>query len=308
MQKKLISTHMKILMLILLLLSITFYVSGCITLVQSGYKLSDYADELPLNFNSLKYDLNFNGFNFDFNTSSISKDYIIGDNINEVDFNLNSQDVNITNYDGESLKVQIKSHSTISSDLSESESGNKLILSTRYDTPGNATISVNIPNKLRDKGILKIITSSGSINATNISVDTLNISTASGDINTINSNLNYLNLGNSSGDIHFKNVTASTETKFSSSSGDIIGDGTLGTVTGNTTSGDIDLQLINSLNNVALSTKSGSVTLLLPKNKGYKINYETVSGNLNSPKNQLSYGDESSLIDINTVSGDLNVR
>ena len=55
MEKKFISTNMKIFMLILFLLSITFYASGCITLVQSGYKLSDYANELNITPNSFKF-------------------------------------------------------------------------------------------------------------------------------------------------------------------------------------------------------------------------------------------------------------
>lgn len=308
MQKKFIPTNMKIFMLVLFLLSITFYTSGCIALVQSGYKLSDYADELHITPNSLKYNLNFNGFDFDFNTSSMSKTYTIDDNINEIDFNLNSQAINVVNYDGENLKIEIKSSSAISSDLPKSESGNKLILSTKYDTPSNADISVSVPNKFKDNGTLKVITSSGNINISNLSMDTLNLSTASGNINAVNSTLNYLNLNNSSGKTHFSNITASTNTKFTSSSGDINGEGTLGSINGSTSSGEINLHLINSINDISLNTQSGSVSLSLPKGPGYKVNYETVSGDLNSSNKQLSSGDESSIINVNTISGDLNIR
>ena len=289
MKKKFISTNMKIFLLILFLLSMTFYTSGCITLVQSGYKLSDYADELHIDPQSFKFNFNLDKFNFDFNDSYVSMDYPINDNINEIDFNLNSQDIEVVNYDGDTLKVQIKSHSTISGPLSNTESGNKLILNTKYDTPGNASISVSIPYNFKDRGILKIITSSGDINTSNLSMNTLNLSTASGDIN-------------------FNNVTTSTETKLASSSGDITGSGTLGTVTGSTSSGSINLQFKNSLNNISLNTASGSVTLSLPKDLGYKINYGTISGDLNSSNGQLSFGDESSLISVNTVSGDLNIK
>ena len=68
MKKKFISTNMKIFMLVLLLLSITFYASGCVVLVKSGYKLSDYANELNINPDAFKFNLNINGLNFDFNT------------------------------------------------------------------------------------------------------------------------------------------------------------------------------------------------------------------------------------------------
>lgn len=66
MKKKFISSNMKIFMLILLLLSITFYTSGCIALVQSGYKLSNYADELHLSPSALEHNLNFNNFQLGF--------------------------------------------------------------------------------------------------------------------------------------------------------------------------------------------------------------------------------------------------
>jgi len=308
MKKKFISTNMKIFLLVLFLLSMTLYTSGCIALVQSGYKLSDYADELNINPQAFKFNFNLNKLNFDFNNSYISMNYPVNDNINEIDLNLNSQDVKVVNYDGEDLKVQIKSHSVISGELPKTESGNKLILNTRYDTPGNSSISVSIPYKFNDRGTLKIITSSGDINISNLSMNTLNLSTASGDIGIFGTTLNYLSLNNSSGDINFNNVITLNETKLTSSSGDIIGSGTLGTVNGSTSSGDIDLQFRDSLSNTFLSTGSGSVALSLPINLGYKLNYETISGNLESSNKQLSSGDESSLININTISGDLDIK
>lgn len=308
MKKKFISTNMKLFLLVLFLLSMIFYASGCIALVQSGYKLSDYADELNIDPQAFKFNLNIDNFNFDFNNSSVSMDYPINDNINEINLNLNSQDIKVVNYNGDTLKVQIKSHSTISDGLLDTENGNKLILNTRYDTPGNASVLVSIPHNFEDRCILKIITSSGDINISNLSMNTLNLSTASGDIDVSGLTLDYLSLNNSSGDINFNNVTTSTETKLVSSSGDIIGNGIFGTVNGSTSSGDIDLQFKNSLNSTSLNTTSGSITLSIPRQLGYKINYETISGNLNSSSGQLSFGDESSIINVNTISGDLNIK
>jgi DUF4097 and DUF4098 domain-containing protein YvlB len=83
--------------------------------------------------------------------------------------------------------------------LPKTEEGNKLILNTRYDTPGNASIFVSIPNSFKNKGTLKIVTSGGDVEISNVSLDTLDISTASGDTNISSLNLNYLNLNSSSG-------------------------------------------------------------------------------------------------------------
>ena len=306
MAKKFISTKMKIFMLILFLLSITFYVSGCIALVQSGYKLSDYPDELNFTPDSFKFNANINLFDFD--GSSLSKDYNLNDNINEISINLNSQDIKIENYDGPTLKVQIKSSNSASNELTETEEGHKLNLNTSYNTPGNANISISIPNSFKNKGALKIVTSSGDIYISNVSLDTLSISTASGDTEVSNLNLNYLSLNTSSGDTHLKNVSALNETRLVSSSGEIVGNGTLGQLTANTTSGDMELKLENSLANSSLSSISGTIDLSLPKDSGYKINYDTISGHLESSNGKLSHGDESSIININTTSGNLNIK
>lgn len=299
---------MKIFLLVLFLLSMTLYASGCIVLVQSGYKLSDYADELNIDPNTFKFNFGANGFNLNFNDSSVSKDYTINDNINEININLNSQDIKVINYDGQDLKVQVKSHNSMSGELLETENENKLVLNTKYDTPDNASILVSIPASFNHRGTLKIITSSGDMNVSKISIDTLNLSTASGDIDVSNLNLSYLSLTNSSGDIKFNTISALTETKLSSSSGDIVGSGSLGTVNGSTASGDINLQFKDSLSNTSLSSASGSISLSLPKDIGYKINYKTVSGSLDSSNRELSFGDESSLINVDTVSGDLNIN
>lgn len=306
MAKKFISSKMKIFMLILFLLSITFYVSGCIALVQSGYKLSDYTDELNVTHGSFKFDANINLFDFD--GSSLSKDYNLDDNINEISINLNSQDIKVENYEGQTLKVQIKSNNSSSGELTETEDGHKLSLNTSYNTPGNANISVSIPNSFKNKGALKIVTSSGDIDISNVSLDTLSISTASGDTEASNLTSNYFTLNSSSGDTHLKNVSSLNETRLVSSSGEIVGNGTLGKLTANTASGDMELKLEKSIANSSLSSISGAINLSLPKDSGYKINYDTISGHLESSNGKLSHGDESSIININTTSGNLNIK
>ena len=305
MKKKFISSKMRILMLVLLILSITFYASGCIALIKSGYKLSDYADELHINPENFK--LNFNKLNLDFNTTYISKNYPLNDNINEIDFTLNSQNIQVTNYDGDNLKIEIKSNTT-SSELTQEDNENKLAFNAKYNTPSNASILVSIPQNFKDKGILKITTSNGDVALSNLSMNTITASTASGHINSSNLNLSYLSLNSASGNINFNNTIVSTESKLVSASGDVNGSGNLGSLTANTSSGDIRLQIMNSINTTSISTHSGSVTLSIPKSLDYKVNYHTVSGKLNSSNKQLSNGNESSIINVNTTSGHLNIK
>ena len=112
MNKKFISTKMKIFLLALLILSIIFYASGCVVLIQSNYNLAHYSDELNFNPNSLRYNFNFSNNFLNFTNSYSSHDYDITDDISEIDFNMNSQSVEIVNTNTDKLNIKIKSFSS----------------------------------------------------------------------------------------------------------------------------------------------------------------------------------------------------
>lgn len=309
MNKKLISTNMRILIFILLILSIIFYASGCVVLVKSGYKLSDYADELNFTAHNINSYFNNEMINFNLNESTLSNEQPIGENITSIEFNLTAEDIQLKNYSGDAIKVQIKSNLlNTSAKLPAMESDNKLIFNTIPNNPSNATISISIPYSFNDKGDIKVTTSSGDINISNLSPKSLTLSTASGDIDISNSNYNYLSINTSSSDIHLNNINALKETKLSSNSGLIEFTGNPGALSCTNTSGDINVHIKDTLNNTSLSNISGDISLSFPENSGYKINYETLSGEFNSPNNNLSTGDESSIINLRTVSGDINIR
>ena len=122
MKKKFMSTSIKIFLLILILLTIVFYSSGCIILVNSGYKLSDYADEINLN------DFNFyysDELGFNYKTSE--KSYPINNNIKNFEISLESQNINVNEYDGDNILVEIKNNRNSNAELSKTENGDKMI-------------------------------------------------------------------------------------------------------------------------------------------------------------------------------------
>ena len=308
MRKKLISTNMKIFLLILLVLSIILYASGCILLVNSGYKLSDYADELNLTVHDINSYFNNESINFNLNGSVISNEQTISENINSIEFNLTSQDIQLKNYDGNVIKVQIKSDNFHNSDkLSAIEIDNKLIFSTTPSNPTNATIFISIPSSFNDKGDIKVTTSNGQVGISSLSSKAFTLSTASGSIYMSNSNFNYLSINTSNGSINLNNVNGSEETKINSTSGNIQLNGTPGVLSCATNSGYINIRVKDTLNNTSLNTLSGDISLSLPEACGYKINYNTLSGNFTSANNALSFGDESSIINLRTASGDINI-
>ena len=308
MSKKFISTKMKIFLLVLLILSIIFYASGCIVLVQSNCNILDYSDEIHFNPDSFKYNLDFKNNFLNFTNSYSSHNYEINDNISEIDLNMNSQNIEIVNTENKFLNIKIKSFSSSNTELNLSQSNNKMTFSPTVDIPDSAEIILSIPLELADKITLKLTTSSGDINLNNYSSNTVNASSANGDINLNNCNLNYLYSSSSSGDINMNSVNSHVETNVSSLSGTINGTGNFSVFTGSTSSGDINIDFENKLNNLFISSISGDIDLCIPSHCGYEINYNTLSGELNTDETFMTNGDKSSTININTSSGDLNIK
>ena len=308
MNKKFISTKMKIFLLALLILSIIFYAPGCVVLIQSNYNLAHYSDELNFNPNSLRYNFNFSNNFLNFTNSYSSHDYDITDDISEIDFNMNSQSVEIVNTNTDKLNIKIKSFSSSGTELNLVKNNNKMTFSPTVNIPDNAEIIISVPSDYSKKATLKINTSSGDITVNNISANTLNASSASGDVDLNNCDLNYLYSSSSSGDINLNAVNSYVETNLSCLSGSIDGTGNFGVLTGTTSSGDISVTFKNNLNNVFLSAVSGDIDLYIPSDCGYEAIYTTISGELNSSNDNLFNGDKSNKININTTSGDLSIE
>ena len=204
------STSIKIFLLILILLTIVFYSSGCIILVNSGYKLSDYADEINLN------DFNFyysDELGFNYKTSE--KSYPINNNIKNIEISLESQNINVNEYDGDNILVEIKNNRNSNAELSKTENGDKMIFNSNHSIPSRSTVNISIPQKIIKDLSLKLTTSSGDMNLSNLNINSISTFTSSGEIYMSNINLDYISLNSSSGDISLNNLFAS-DTKINS--------------------------------------------------------------------------------------------
>lgn len=261
------------------------------------------------NINSYFYNKAINlDFNFNLNESIIYNEQPINENIHSIEFNLTNQDIQLKNYFGDSIKIQIKSDSlSTPTKLSAIEIDNKLIFTTTPNNISDATILISIPYTLSNKSNVNVTTSSGDINISNLSPNSLTLSTGSGYIDIYNTNLNSLSVITSSSTINLNNVNSLEKTELISNSGNIKFTGNPNILNCNSTSGDIDITVKDILSDTSLNSLSGDISLSLPKNCGYKINYETLSGHFTSPNNSLSSGDESSIINLRTVSGDISM-
>lgn len=144
----------------------------------------------------------------------------------------------------------------------------------------------------------------------------LNLQTASGDVYVPDINLNNLNIRTISGDIGMVNAL---KAKLETTSGDIdvnnVNDLTVKTVSGEvnvnqikrsceikTTSGDVEIELLEITNNSKISTVSGDVEI--NSNAGSYVKTETISGELEISNNDRYAKTE---LSVNTTSGDIEV-
>ncbi len=118
-----------------------------------------------------------------------------------------------------------------------------------------------------------------------------------------------------SGDLETDFITAEgVDAEVSTVSGKIDLDGSFRQVNGENTSGEIDLKLRTCPEKVSLVTVSGKVDVELPRDAGFTLSYDTVSGDLEcdfaAKRNgeKLICGDGGCEISVSTTSGDLKIE
>lgn len=118
-----------------------------------------------------------------------------------------------------------------------------------------------------------------------------------------------------SGDLETDFITAEgVDAEVSTVSGKIDLDGSFRQVNGESTSGELDLKLRTCPEKVSLVTVSGKVDVELPRDAGFTLNYDTVSGDLECDfaakrsGEKLICGDGGCEISVSTTSGDLKIE
>ena len=96
------------------------------------------------------------------------------------------------------------------------------------------------------------------------------------------------------------------EAELSSINGDLTVDGPFSTLSMNTVSGDVQLRPDGAFQRIILKSTCGSVDVELPKDVRPQIRCHTVSGNVDRVPE--SRPDSGSLLEVNTVSGDITIQ
>lgn len=142
---------------------------------------------------------------------------------------------------------------------------------------------------------LDVDTASADFDADKLVCNNVGIDTASGDISIGGGRVNKLNLDVASGDIDVRLESADS-------------------VEADTASGDVNLVLQSAPTSVNVDTASGDVSIAFPESVGFSLEYDTASGDFDTEfsvsKNKDVYtcGDGAVKINVDTASGDLEVR
>lgn len=163
---------------------------------------------------------------------------------------------------------------------------------------------------------LDVSTASGIINATECYAQTANLTTISGNMELSMLYAEALVLETTSGELNGTAVSAG-EIAASSVSGDIYlySEGDMENARLSSVSGDIYLSLEDSVaQSIGANSTSGDITLCVPYDLGFTMDYSTVSGDLSSGLSEMLRQNGKYIcngggceIQVNTVSGDLDI-
>lgn len=314
--KKLISTKMKIFMSILLIGSITSFISAFVVLSNSGYKLSNYKDDFENFIYNIRYD-NFNYHrNFDNNSIVFESDC---SQINSLNINLGNYDVDVeTSYDTDKLTVFAEYDFDISSNnilLSNLTNGSLNLTSFNGLNSNDVYYKIIIPATF--KGELAISTANGYISLNNLNANNITVKSLNSDITLTNNVTDAITVSLTNGNIYsYHNSAKSIE--INSINSEIAVEDKVKDIKVDNTNGDIVIIASEEIKNCNVNNVSGDVEFYSNVNRGFELAFETVSGEFennavvnsftsNFNKYKATKGDPEATIFIKTVSGDFEL-
>lgn len=164
---------------------------------------------------------------------------------------------------------------------------------------GNLTLE-NV--RVRDHA--RLVSTSGDV-IWNGECDQVELSTTSGDLTLDGLTVRqHARVTSTSGDVRWEG--GCPEAEISSISGDLTVEGPFNALSLNTVSGDVQLRPDGEFQRITLKSTCGSVEVELPEDVHPQIRCHTVSGNVDRvPEGQPDSG---SLLDVNTVSGNITIQ
>ena len=284
----------------------------------------DYAMEMPYEY----------GYEYGSGPASY-----FGGSLKKLDIEWAAGMVYIQSWDGDEIQLQEYARSELTERSAMQVEDKEDTLSVRYrsgaslgSVKGDKWLAVLVPDGMLEE--LDIETTSANVQLIGLEQGELDVSTASGYIALSDCYLQKTDLETISGGISFNGVHG-TELDVSTTSGYVSGEAHCGDVEVETTSGDVSLSTFENTETIKISTvsgdlwcnvdstairsigadsTSGDVSLGLPFDLGFSLEYSTVSGSFTNNSFDLVMQDGKSLcngggceIEVDTVSGDLEL-
>lgn len=315
----------------LLVIMILSYGIGCFILLKSPNKVDIH--NILEEFNGLNINIgNWGNFNDASNYNIDETQTHPMDNIENLDINLVSGNINVISYDGTDIKATLKGSvkGNWGNDLPKLQltSSNNTIfikfersngLLNGINITSRLQLDVYIPNKFNGNALIKGVSSD--IKADNLNTKNLTINTVSGDTTVSNITTSDFKFNSVSGKLLVENLT-STNNEVKTTSGNMTLNNILGDLNFQSISGDVNSTYKSfDGNKVNGKLTSGKANIILPNESSFYVNCSTTSGSLNidfpvtvngsmkkSINGEVGNSSNKGKIEISTISGNINIK
>jgi hypothetical protein len=289
---------------------IRIFVYSFIALVLTGVLVWGIGGNHNINFFSFNISNLFGGSGISYNDDEykIGDGEVPKDQVSEIQVNWTAGDVKVVPYIGDTAGRDVIFFSE--------ESGTQLEedYEMRYKVEdGVLKIMFAKPN-VKFQGIFKSLDKDLTIN---VPIDTIlsdvTIDTVSANIDLESIHADLFDLATVSGDIDCALLIADSMEAETVSGKILWSEATFGTVSAESVSGEVKVAFLTMPTNIQIETVSGAMTLGLPENDGFKVDYDKVSGDFDCEfdvkinKNMAMYKNGENKISLETVSGNMKI-
>ncbi len=281
---------------------IRIFVYAFIAMVLTGVLIWGIGGNHNLNF------LSFNLFGGN-GTSYNDKDYTVGggtvspSDVSDLQIDWTSGAVNVVPYSGDSIIIEEDSDTSLDSDYQMRYKVDDGVLNIKFAKSKVKLQGIfkNMSKELTVKVPEKFMFDEVEIDSVSAQIIMNQINCGSTDVSTVSGNIVLEKL--STNQFDGETVSGKMDCK----------GGSMDDVTMETVSGKIEMAFQTMPSEMDLESVSGSITLGFPKNKGFQVDYDKVSGdfdcqfNVTINKSMATYKNGSCKIDMETVSGDMNI-
>jgi hypothetical protein len=278
-----------------------------IVIVLTGVLIWGISGNHNMNFFSFNL-FGSSGMHYDDNDYQIGDGEVSKDQVDQIQVNWTAGEVKVVPYDVESTSLDAitfteESNTQLDEDYEMRYKVEDGVLKIMFAKSGvkysgifkslNKDLTIQLPMGMTLDDVT-IDTVSANIDMESIQTDQLNLATVSGNIDGALLKADAIGAETVSGLIRWEDCSFDT-------------------VTAESVSGDIKTAFATMPSNIKMDTVSGGMVLSLPENEGFKVDYDKVSGdfdcefNVKINKNMALYKNGGSKIQLETVSGDMQI-